>query len=138
MALYEYIQNVEQIHRRCLALEKEERELTTPIINDYSMMGEIYGIFSDEIVKKTNIKIDSIESRRIFIFIIMRLCCPSVFANQKLKRGIRDRIAETLNVEASIVSHDFRNLTFHYKRYRNFRSTVDSIYESMMDTLSEK
>ena len=137
MALYEYIQNVESIHRKCVALEREERELTTPIISDYSMLGEIYGIFTEELLK-TDIKIDSIDARRIFIFIIMRLCYPSVFANRKLKRGIRDKIAQTLGVEASIVSHDFRNLTFHYKRYKAFRVNVDAIYDSMMEVLSEK
>lgn len=137
MSLYEYIIRVENTHRKRISLEREEEMLTTPLIRNNNQISEIYGIFADELTKR-NIKLDSIESRRIFIFIIMRLCYPAVFTGAKLKRGIRDQMATVLNCEASVISHDFKNLTFHYKRYRGFRQSVDEIYEAIMDTLSEK
>ena len=138
MALYEYIVNVETTHRRKVALERDEKELTAPIIADYTKMGEIYEIFAEELLSKTDIKLGSIESRRIFIIIVTRLFCPISFTGRNLKRGIRDQMARVLGIEASVISHDFKILTFHYKRYRDFRSMVDKIYESIMDVLSEK
>lgn len=138
MGLFDFIQSVENTHRKHLAIEKEEKELLTPVIRDYSRMDELYAVFTDEISKRTNIKTTSIDGRRIFIFIIIRLCCPAVFAGSKLKRGIRDRMAGVLNCDASTISHDFRNLTFHYKRYKGFRHTVDMVYDAMMETLMEK
>ena len=137
MALYEFIIRVENTHRKKIMLEKEEQELITPIIKDYDQVGEIYGIFSDEISRKTNLKLNSIESRRIFILIVMRLFCPAVFVGRKLKHGIRNKMASILGCEASVISHDFRNLTFHYKKYKHFRETVDMIYDAIMETLSE-
>ena len=136
MALYEYITHVENIHRKRVAIETEERELTMPIITNIDKIGDIYNIYSDEIAK-IGIKLHSIDGRRIFIFLVIRLFCPAVYTGSKLKRGIRDRIAEVIGCEASIISHDFRNLTFHYKKYRSFRNIVNAIYDSVMETLSE-
>lgn len=138
MSLIEYIIRVENTHRKKVLLEREENELVSPIIRDYSQMSEVYGIFSDELARREdNHTLSSIENRRIFILIAMRLFCPSVFVGRKLKHGIRDQMATILGCEASVISHDFKNLTFHYKKYRRFRETVDAIYESIMETLSE-
>lgn len=137
MSLIEYIIRVENTNRKKVELERELSDLTNPIIKDYNQISDVYGIFADELTRNTNIRLDSIESRRIFILIIMRLFCPSVFVGRKLKHGIRDKMASILGCEASVISHDFKNLTFHYKKYRHFREKVDSIYESIMETLSE-
>lgn len=137
MSLFEFIVSAENLRRRKTSLVKEERDVTSPIIQDSSQMGEIYGIYADEAAKR-NIKLDSLESRRIFIFIILRLWYPSFFLGYRLREGRRDMIAETLGVEASIISHDMKNLIFYYKKYRSFRETVDSIYDAVMGLLSEK
>lgn len=137
MSLFEYIIRVENTHRKKIDIEKEERLLTAPLISDYSKITDVYNIYLDEIAK-SKINPKSLESRRIFIFIVFRLFCPAVYTGRKLKRGIRDKLAEVLGCEASIISHDFRNLTFHYKKYRNFRIAVNEIYDSIMEVLSEK
>ena len=136
MNLYEYIIKIENTHRKRLNIESEEKDLTAPLMTDYSRIGEIYNIYEDEIVKM-KIKPHSIEGRRIFIFIIMRIFCPAVFTGKKLKRGIRDKIAEATGCEASIISHDFSNLTFHYKKYKSFRTIVNTVYDSIIEILSE-
>ena len=137
MSLIEYIIRVENTNRKKVELERELSDLTNPIIKDYNQISDVYGIFADDLTRNPNSRLDSIESRRIFILIIMRLFCPSVFVGRKLKHGIRDKMASILGCEASVISHDFKNLTFHYKKYRHFRERVDSIYESIMETLSE-
>ena len=136
MSLYEYIIRVEKTHRKRIALEQEEKELVTPLISDRTKIREIYGIYTDEAVR-AGIKPNSSDGRRIFIFIIIRLFCPDAFSGRRLRRGVRNQLAAVLRCEGSIVSHDFKNITFYYKRYRPFRETVNEIYDAIMETLSE-
>lgn len=138
MSLYEYLIRAENAHRKLVAAEREEKDLSTPIIRDYHQMGEIYNIIQDELARKTDIKPNTIEGRRVFIFIIIRLCYPAVLVGKKLKKGIRDEIAATLGCEASVVSHDLKNLTFQYKKYKSFQRSVDEIFNNVMGYLQEK
>lgn len=138
MKLYDFITNLESIQRRMATLEEEKRMLTEPIVYDDSRLEEVYAIYENELTKHPNIKPNSIESRRIFTFIAVRLYCPAVFAKGNLKYGFRTRLANVLNCENSLISHDLKDLTFVYKKYKAFRKQVDLIYDSMVEQVTEK
>ena len=137
MKLFDFINSLESIQRRMTALEEEKRMLTKPIIEDYGRLGEIYNLFENELTRKTDVKPNSIEGRRIFIFIAIRLCYPAVFAKGNIRFGLRNKMANVLNCEASVISHDFKNLTFLYKKYKSFRNQVDKIYEGMLEQIND-
>ena len=138
MKLYDFITNLESIQRRMAVLEEEKHMLTEPIIYDDSRLEEVYVIYENELSKYPTIKPNSIESRRIFTFIAVRLYCPAVFAKGNLKYGFRIQLAKVLNCENSLISHDFKDLTFIYKKYKAFRKQVDMIYDSVVEQITEK
>ena len=133
MTLYEFIQDIESIQRRVTALEEDKKHLTEPIVKDTSRLEEIYHIYENELLTKTSIHPTSIDGRRIFIFIAVRLCCPASFAGGNIRYGFRNQLAQVLGCnQVSVISHDFKNLTFLYKKYKNFRDVVDIVYNAVM------
>lgn len=135
--LYEYITALENAHRKTLSAQREEDALTQPLLTDSSHLDEIYEIFSNELTKRTQLSPNSIDGRRVFVFIVVRLFCPKALIGKRMRRGIRDQLASILQRDASAISHDIRNLIFYYKKYRWFRKIVDLVYESVMNTLNE-
>ena len=135
--LYTFLKEVEQTHRERITIDNKEEELITPLLYDLSRMPEVYECFAALIPSYSKEPLTSIDNRRVFIFIILRLYCPRVFAGYKLSRGIRDAIANILQCEPSLVSHNFRNLSFYYLRYTEFRTKVDNVFTAIYSMISE-
>jgi len=135
--LYSFLKEVQATHKERLAIDQKEEELIAPILYDLSRMQEVYECFTTMINFYSQEPLTSIDNRRAFILIVLRLYCPRVFAGYKLSRGIRDAIADIHKCEPSLVSHNFRNLAFYYLKYVEFRAKVDNLYMAIINMISD-
>ena len=112
---------------------KEESRLSVPLLCDISLVGNIYDLFISYHQGK---KFRNI--RKQFIFIVLYFFSPSALGGMKMRRGLRDKIAEVLQCTASNVSHDYGNVGFFYTRYKSFRYDVNIAIERMLVDLGIK
>lgn len=76
----------------------------------------------------------SYEGKHYFIFVSILLFSPRAFAGECMGIGVRNRIAETLNLSPSYVSNIFKNVHDWYRIYKGFRDSVDYIYSEIMES----
>lgn len=107
-------------------LAKEEVELSKPYVTDVNSVGNIYDMFvaiKGKRIKKRSTTMD----RKMFIFIILYFYSPSSLAGFKMRRGLREKIAEVLDCTCSNISHDYKDVGFYYMTYKKFRNDVNEI-----------
>lgn len=115
-------------------LSREEAELSAPILTDTSLVKVIYDIFvqhTGRTVKRHSTSLD----RKMFLFVVLYFFCPAALAGFKIRRGLRDSIAEVLGCTSSNVSHDYRDVGFYYVTYKGFRECVSNIITEASDKL---
>lgn len=110
-----------------IILYKEEMKLSVSLLNDLSLVGNIYDLFVSYHQDKNFRHI-----RKQFIFIVLYFFSPSALGGMKMRRGLRDKIADVLQCTASNVSHDYGNVGFFYVKYKNFRNEVNKTIERML------
>lgn len=120
--IYETIHELEAVRREKKMLLERESKLTEPLCSDLGMMDDLYRRFQAA---------HPTRGRDTFILIAARVFSPKALAGSNLGSGVRNKMAQVLNVQPTVVSHAFDNLVFHYKRYRNFRHEVDTTFALM-------
>lgn len=128
--LRETMERIKYIREMKAMLSKEEVSLSLPLMDDLWMVGNIYDLF---LSYHKNRKSKMVQKQ--FIFIILYLYSPSTLGGSKMRRGLRERIAEVLGCTCSNVSHDYKNISFYYTTYRTFRDDVNEILHSMLKVL---
>lgn len=132
--MFSEIEEIKSLREQKLRLLERERELTKPILTDLDMIGILYEWFK-EILESRDCpgRVESVTQRKKFIFIILFLYSPSALVGDKMKNGLRDKLAEVLGVNAQTAISDNRNsVLFSYGLYRCFRQDVDGIYTEIM------
>lgn len=115
-------------------LSREETELSLPLLTDVCLVGNIYDLFVSIVgkrIKKRSMAMD----RKMFIFVILYFYCPSSIAGFKIKRGLREKIAEVLDCTCSNISHDYKDVGFYYLTYRKFRTDVNTIISRIKEQM---
>lgn len=115
-------------------LSREETELSLPLLTDVCLVGNIYDLFVSIVgkrIKKRSMAMD----RKMFIFVILYFYCPSSIAGFKIKRGLREKIAEVLDCTCSNISHDYKDVGFYYQTYRKFRTDVNTIISRIKEQM---
>ena len=123
-SMYDLIVSLEELKRESLAIQEREARLTRPLIYDLERMGEVYSSFRE-----------ISDARNVFIIIAVRLFSPRALAGNNLRAGLRNKLAEVLGCEPTVISHAFENLVFHYKKYKTFRQEVDLAYRQLCEKL---
>lgn len=112
---------------------KEENIISTPLVDDLSKIDDVHSIF---VTYSKGRKM--IMRRKQFIFIILYFFSPSTLGGFKMRRGLRKKIADLLHCTCSNVSHDYKDISFYYLNYRNFRTSVNEIIEKALADLKIK
>ena len=133
------ISELKSIREQKSRLSEREYELSTPILDDYSLIGDIYEWFK-EILSGLALPpcIESPTQRKKFIFIILFLYSPSTLAGGKMKVGLRDKLAEVTNCTVSLISHNCEDVTFFYQQYKSHRQDIDYLYTEIINRLKIK
>lgn len=133
--VFSKIVEIRSIRDQKARLSERERELTKPILTDLDMIPTLYGWFKD-IVSQQEIFRANVPQRKKFIFIILILYSPSVLADGKMKRGLRNKLAEVFGLNGkSTISDNLNGLYLSYQLYKYFRQDIHRIYIEIMNRL---
>lgn len=78
------IARIKDIQERLEELSEEGKDLSSPLLTDIRLVGEIYDVFSGMVENPA-----SAEQRKKFIFIILYLFSPGTLAGGKMASGLR-------------------------------------------------
>lgn len=126
--LKKIMERIKWIRETKAILSKEELSLSVPQMEDLSMVGNVYDNFMSF---HENRKSKMVHKQ--FIFVILYLYSPSALGGAKMRRGLREKIADVLGCTRSNVSHDYKNVSFYYVTYRTFRNDVNEFLELYLD-----
>lgn len=133
--VFSKIVEIRSIRDQKARLSERERELTKPILTDLDMIPTLYGWFKD-IVSQQEIFRANVSQRKKFIFIILILYSPSALADGKMKRGLRNKLAEVFGLNGkSTISDNLNGLYLSYQLYKYFRQDIHRIYIEIMNRL---
>ena len=138
MNLHEYLDELERAHRIRVAADRAEDALTKPIIPDVRRIKDVYEMFTMSVRRISDKPAKDPDNRRVFIFVCLRLFCPKAFVGNVITYGVCEEMAKILGCHKSLISHNVRNLRFIYKKYRDFREKVDTMYDEIMKMIEEK
>lgn len=121
------MERIKWIRETKAILSKEEIALSIPIMQDLSLVGNIYDRFMSYYVGRKSIMV-----QKQFIFVILYLYSPSALGGSKMRRGLREKIARVLGCTCSNVSHDYKNISFYYVTYKSFRNDVNEVLGKLL------
>ena len=128
------IARIKDIQERMSELSEEGKDLSSPLLTDIRLVGEIYDIFSGMVENPA-----SAEQRKKFIFIILYLFSPGTLAGGKMASGLRGAIANAIGVKShSSVSNNSADMLFIYRHYEYFRKEVGRIFTEVTRRTEEK
>lgn len=130
------ISDIENYKKSHDTLIERQRYVLNPIICDESKIPVIYKWIEDICNADDNIDLKSYSTRDYFIFIIVLLYSPRVFAGKVIERGKRDIIAQTLHLSPSHITNSLRNVCSWYKLYKDFQSSTEYIYGIIINRLN--
>lgn len=121
-------------------LSEEENCISTPILSDKSLIHEIYKIFSAVLSERDcPPRIDSVNQRKKFIFIVLYLFSPSKLAGGKIIHGIREEMQKVLNIHSnSTISDNCDDVVFLYQNYDDFCRDIEYPYTEILNRLKVK
>ena len=125
---FSVIADIEAIRHEKSRLSAREAELSRPLLHDLSLVGKVFRLFREaERACGTAGRVRGAESKQTFIFIVLFLYSPSSLAGGQIRRGLRDKIAETIGNSVTLVSH-YKDTMFRYRHYKLYRENVDAIF----------
>lgn len=90
----------------------------------------------DEIMKDVNI--EDIETRRVYLFVLVYLFSPLKFAGYKISKKIMKKITFYIKSSPSSISHYTTDLDFQYKTYTDFRNKVNDVLNHIKENVLSK
>lgn len=134
--MFSEIAEIKYIREQRLRILKREKELTRPILLDYNLIPEIYTWFKECVVSNNISEKNTITQRKKFLLVILWLYSPGSLAGDKMKPGLRDVVAKTLDIkQESVISRNCNSLVFTYRTYKYFRRDVDVIIEYILSKI---
>lgn len=129
-----------RIRKEQTELCKEENRLTTPLLTDRGMIGDIYKIFVDVLGERDcPPQPDSVIQRKKFIFIILYLYSPSALAGRKMLGGLREDLSKVLGIQAqTTISDNCADVVFLYQNYSDFCRDVECLYAEIVNRLRDR
>lgn len=134
------IMELKAIREQKSRLSERERELSSALLQDTSLIPEIYSWFKD-IVAETDCPSnpDGVMQRKKFLFIVLFLYAPSSLAGGRLPNGIRAELANVFpDVSPCVISNNIADVSFIYQQYRNFRKNIEHIFSDILKKLKVK
>ena len=126
------IERIVEIRKLKAELSGEEAKISSPVLNDFSLIDGIYDVFTRSVRNDRG----AVILRKEFLFIVMYLYSPSTLAGGKMEKGLRGKIGEILGIYGkSVISDNVSTLMLTYNVYAYFRSDVEQIFREVMKWL---
>lgn len=78
----------------------------------------------------------TVWERKKILFILLALLSPMTLMGERLRPGMRDRIARIMKSSPSGISRDSRKILFYYTHYPDFKTDVTDGYEYVRNSVS--
>lgn len=138
MGLGNYISLMKTRMRETAFAARAESCLTSPRIKDLDRMGEMYGLFTESLLRsEKGANPRGHMERRKFLLIAAFFFCPDALAGRKMRQGTRDALAQVTGITPQLVCRQFRQALFYYDTYSDFKVSVDSLLGEVLALLSE-
>lgn len=133
------IEEIQTIRARKSELEKQETVLSAPILSDFSQIDLIYAWFKENQGERNcPPNMDSVMQRKKFLFIILYFFSPATLAGGKMRKGLRAKLAEVLQLHSrTTISDNCADVVFLYNRYKYFKKEVDDFFHYLIYRLQE-
>lgn len=134
------ISELKSIREQKSRLSERENELITPLLFDYGLIPVLYEWFC-EILNEMDFPpmVESATQRKKFIFIVLFLFAPSVLAGGRMPVGLRDMIAEAINLkDITFISHNIETVVFLHQYDKCFRRDIEYLYTEIINRLKFK
>lgn len=131
------IMELKAIREQKSRLSEREQELSSALLQDTSLIPEIYSWFKD-IISETDSPSnpDGVMQRKKFLFIVLFLYTPSSLAGGRLPNGIRAEIAKVFpDVSPCVISNNIADVSFIYQQYKDFRKDIEYIFSNILAKL---
>ena len=134
------IMELKAIREQKSRLSERERELSSALLQDASLIPEIYSWFKDIVAEADHSpNPDGVMQRKKFLFIVLFLYTPSSLAGGRLPNGIRAELAKLFpDVSPCVISNNIADVSFIYQQYRNFRKNIEHIFSDILKKLKVK
>lgn len=134
------IVELKSIREQKSRLSERENELSTPMLEDLSLIPELYSCFRELLAGMAcPPNPESVTQRKKFLFIVLFLFAPSVLAGGRLPNGIRAEIAGVFpDVSPCVISNNIADVSFIYQQYKDFRQDIEFIYNQVLEKLKIK
>lgn len=134
------IMELKAIREQKSRLSERERELSSALLQDTSLIPEIYSWFKDIVAEADHSpNPDGVMQRKKFLFIVLFLYAPSSLAGGRLPNGIRAELAKLFpDVSPCVISNNIADVSFIYQQYRNFRKNIEHIFSDILKKLKVK
>lgn len=134
---FSQIAEIRSIRDQKARLSERERELTKPMLTNLDMIPTLYDWFKEIISQKETFRAN-VSQRKKFMFIILILYSPDALADGKMKRGLRDKLAEIFGINGkSTISDNLNGLYLSYQLYKYFRQDIHRIYNEMKNRMDD-
>lgn len=122
-----------EIYRMKDELSYKENALSKPILTDYSLLPQIYKLFSEKCIHESRI---SVTDRMKFIFIALFLYAPSSLAGRKMPDGLRAALSSLFpSLSPCVLSNNKKQTVFFYEIYKRYGEELDAAYRKIMQGL---
>lgn len=134
------IMELKAIREQKSRLSERERELSSVLLDDYSLIPEIYAWFKEILAERTcQPNPESVTQRKKFLFIVLFLFAPSVLAGGRLPNGIRAEISHVFpGVSPCVISNNITDVPFIFHQYKDFRQEIEYLYNQILERLKAK
>lgn len=136
---FSVVSELKAIREQKSRLSERENELSAPVLSDLELIPVIYEWFKDVLSEMAfPPQAECITQRKKFIFIILFLYAPSVLAGGRMPKGLRDKIAESVNIsDKTFISHNIETVVVLYNNYKDFRKDIEYIYTGIVSRLKD-
>lgn len=132
MSIGKKLEDLENYKKELDKLKATERDVLKPTLEDLSLIPIIYSWVLELCATREEIKTKHHNNFHYFLLVIGLLYSPGVFIGIAAKRGLRNKIAETVSLKPSTISNSLRSVCNWYKYYKDLRISLDYLYSEIL------
>lgn len=120
------VKELSRIYDNMDDLEKKEEVFSEPLYTDLSKIDAMYDVFRSVYCKSKM----TVYDRKKFLFVVVLLYCPKRLAGKKMKNGLREKMAQVLDIKGkTALSDNVKDLVKIYDSDSDFKKDVSRAYK---------
>jgi hypothetical protein len=132
------IEELRKIRSAKERLDEKERELTKPVLEDFSLLPVLYGRFK-EILADMPLPPDpdSVIQRKKFLFVVIKLYSPASFYGYIVKKRLCKELSRMFGLTRVSISRNISDMLFFCEHFLDYRNEAEAIYEKIISGMDD-